>query len=332
MDFFLRRKVRADARLAERIFQCTSCGACEVVCHSDIKIPFLWEDVRNWLNLQGLGPMGAHRAMYQRITKLKNPFNEPTENRDKWLPPDIELASKPEVVFFAGCTESYRKQDLARASVRVLARAGVPFTLLGKDEWCCCSPLLRTGQRDVVEEFVRHLVDSLRKIGCRELVTTCSGCYVTISRDHSQILGGLPFKVYHLSQYVERLLKKGKIQLTKPVKKKVTYHDPCHLGRHGKVFDPPRKVLGSIPDLKLVEMPRNRENSRCCGAGGGMKAAFKDIAESIASGRVKEAKEVGAELIVTNCPFCVYNLNDGAKRINEPIPTVDMVELVLEAL
>jgi Fe-S oxidoreductase len=332
VDALIRRRAVADNKLAVRLYQCTSCGACEEVCHSNIKFVPLWEDVRHWINERGLGPMEAHKQIYSRVKQLRNPYNEPTENRAKWLPPDVKLSDKPEVVFFAGCTESYRMQPLAQASVRILSKAGVPFTVLGADEWCCCSPLLRTGQRDIVEEFIRHNAEAVLKTGAKTLVTACAGCYNTINKDHRKILGSLLFELYHISQYIEKLIKEGKLQLTKPVNKTVIYHDPCHLGRHAGVFDAPRNVLRAIPGLKLMEMKRIRKESRCCGAGGGVKSAFNDLAEDIAVARIKEAKESGAELIATSCPFCIVNLNAGAKRAGIDIKTVDVLELVMQAI
>lgn len=351
VDALIRRRTVADHKLAERLYQCTSCGACEEVCHSNIKFVPLWEDVRHWINERGLGPMAAHKQIYSRTKQLRNPYNEPTENRAKWLPPDVKLSDKPEVVFFAGCTESYRMQPLAQASVRILSKAGVPFTVLGADEWCCCSPLLRTGQRDIAEEFIRHNAEFVLKTGAKVLVTACAGCYNTINKDHRKIFGGkLPFELYHISQCIEKLIKEGKLQLTKPTgctptstlarreattgstPTTVTYHDPCHLGRHAGVFDAPRNVLKAIPGLKLVEMKRIRKEARCCGAGGGVKSAFNDLAEDIAVARIKEAKESGAELMATACPFCIVNLNAGAKRAGIDMKTVDILELVMQAL
>jgi Fe-S oxidoreductase len=137
--------------------------------------------------------------------------------------------------------------------------------------------------------------------------------------------------VYHFTQYVSKLIKEKKLKFTKEIKAKVTYHDPCHLGRHGGVFEEPREVLKKVPGIELVEMPRNRMGSRCCGAGGGFKSAYNDLAVNIAAERVKEAVATGADILVTTCPFCVVNLQAGAKQIGANIKVLDISELLLEA-
>lgn len=136
--------------------------------------------------------------------------------------------------------------------------------------------------------------------------------------------------MYHFTQYVAKLIKERKVKFTKELNVKITYHDPCHLGRHGGVFDEPREVLSKIPGVELVEMPRNRMGSRCCGAGGGYKSAFNDLAVNIAAKRVEEAVSTGAEILVTTCPFCVLNLEAGAKQIGSNIKVMDISELLLE--
>jgi len=335
--------VKLGPEFFERLYHCTSCGACDEVCHVNIHLSNLWEEMKEWMIYEkGMKPKPAHRALYDRICdpKKRNPFHDDKdpgkdslEKRGAWLPPDVKLSDKPEVLFFAGCTSSYRLQPLAQASVRILAKADVPFTILGSDEWCCGSPLLRTGQTDVVKkELAKHNVDVIMKKGAGTVVTACAGCYNTLRGDYPKIVGKLPFKLYHITEYMDKLLKEKKLVFTKEIKKKVVYHDPCHLGRHAGVYDAPRNVLKAIPGLTLLEMERNRNKSRCCGGGGGFRIGYTDISEDIAVERVKEAKATGAELIVTPCPFCVVNLNAGAKKAGIDIKTVDLGQLVMQAL
>jgi Fe-S oxidoreductase len=163
------------------------------------------------------------------------------------------------------------------------------------------------------------------------MVMTCAGCYKTTSTDYGKYFSNPSFPVYHFTQYVNKLIKEKKLKFTKEIKAKVTYHDPCHLGRHSGVYEEPREILKKIPGIELVEMPRNRMGSRCCGAGGGFKSAFNDMAVNIAAERVKEAVATGAEMLVTTCPFCVVNLQAGAKAIGAKIKVVDISELLLEA-
>jgi heterodisulfide reductase subunit D len=267
--------------------------------------------------------VGAHR----------NPYNEPADNRDKWIPEGIRFSDKPEILYFVGCTESFRRIEIAQATVKILDIAGIDFTILGKDEQCCGSPLLRTGQTDLVKnELIPHNIEKIVSSEVSEVVTACAGCHQTLTNDYPKIYGKLPFEVLHISQYVNRLLKEGRITLNHDINKTVTYHDPCHLGRHTGVYSAPRNVLNAISGIKFVEMPRNRINSRCCGAGGGFKIAFNDKAKLIGSKRVKEAVATGADEIITTCPFCKTNLLEGSIGLNKELKTIDLVELLYDAI
>jgi len=180
-------------------------------------------------------------------------------------------------------------------------------------------------------EYAEHNIRAVEVRGAKAMVTTCAGCYKTTSTDYGKYFSNPTFPVYHFAQYVNQLIKEKKLKFTKEIKAKVTYHDPCHLGRHGGVYEDPREILKKIPGVELVEMPRNRRGSRCCGAGGGFKSAFNDVAVNIAAERVKEAVATGADILVTTCPFCVLNLQAGAKAIGSNIKVLDVSELLLEA-
>ncbi|HHT74495.1 MAG TPA: (Fe-S)-binding protein [Euryarchaeota archaeon] len=331
MDTILRRGVKIDDEFVEAVFKCTGCAQCETVCHVNIEFADFWEKVREWLVEQGKGPMPAHSKLYERIKQTKNPYGEPAEKRGAWWPEEIPRSPQADVVFFAGCTASYRMQRIARAGALVLHRAGVKLDIMGGEEWCCTSPALRTGQTDITHEFAQHNIREVETRGAKAMVMTCAGCYKTTSHDYGTYYSNPTFPVYHFTQYVLDLIKSRKLKFTKELNLKVTYHDPCHLGRHGGVFEEPREVLKKIPGVELVEMPRNRMGSRCCGAGGGYKSAFNDLAVNIAAERVKEALATGADILVTTCPFCVLNLQAGAKQIGSNIRVLDISELLLEA-
>lgn len=192
-------------------------------------------------------------------------------------------------------------------------------------------PALRTGQIDLTTEHAEHNLLAVENRGAKAMVTTCAGCYKTTTTDYGKYFSNPTFPVYHFSQFVNNLIKDKKLKFTKELNMKVTYHDPCHLGRHAGVFEEPREVIQKIPGVELVEMPRNRRGSRCCGAGGGFKSAFNDAAVNIAAERVKEAVATGADVLATACPFCVVNLQAGAKKIGAKIRVVDISQLLLEA-
>lgn len=335
--FGKKKNQEPDQSFYESLFHCTSCGMCDEVCHVEISLSDVWEEVKEWLGEQGMESLPGHKELSKRIydPNKRNPFFDPNdpekdslENRDKWIPEDVELAENPEVVYFVGCTAAYRMQFLAQATVNLLKAADVKFTIIGPDEWCCGSPLLRTGLGDKIkEEYVPHNMNALQAQGIKDVVTACAGCYKTIKNNYRDIAGFRPFNVDHISEYLYKLIKEKRLKFTKEFNKKVVYHDPCHLGRHAGVFDEPREVIKAIPGVELLEMPRNRERARCCGAGGGFKIAFNEQAEEIAADRVREAVETGGDVIVTPCPFCVVNLNAGAKRAGLDIKTIDLVQL-----
>jgi len=331
MDTLLGRKVKVDQEFVDALFSCTGCAQCETVCHVNIEFAEFWEKVREWVVSQGKGPLPAHSKLAQSIKDFSNPYNEPREKRGDWWPSEIPRAEHPDIIFYAGCTGSYRMQRIAKAGATVLHRAGVKLDILGGEEYCCTSPMLRTGQTGLTTEFAQHNIRAVEKRGAKAMVTTCAGCYKTTSTDYGKYFSNPTFPVYHFSQFVNKLIKEKKLKFTKEVKAKITYHDPCHLGRHGGVFDEPREVLKKIPGVELVEMPRNRMGSRCCGAGGGYKSGFNQLAVNIAAERVKEAVATGADILVTTCPFCVLNLQAGAKQIGASIKVLDISELLLEA-
>ena len=330
MDKVLGRKVKISPEFVDAIYKCTGCGNCEEICHAKIELVKLWENVRTWLVQQGVAPLPVHKGIAQKIAKTGNSFGEPRSKRDAWWPKEVERAEAPDVLMFAGCTGSYRMQHIPAAGATILSRAGVRINCMGEDEVCCTSPLLRTGIRDLTLDISREIVTKADAMGAKDMVMTCAGCYKTISSNIGNYYSKTGQNVYHFTQYVDKLIKERKLPLNNEFKAKVTYHDPCHLGRHSKVYEEPRNILKKIKGIEFVEMERNRENSRCCGAGGGYKSAFNDFAVNIAMERIHDAEAVGAEVIATACPFCVLNLKAGAKKAGSSIKVMDISEILLQ--
>ena len=330
VDKVLGRKVKISPQFVDAVYKCTGCGNCEEVCHAKIELVKLWENVRTWLVQQGVAPLPVHKGIAQKIDKTGNSFGEPKEKRDAWWPKDVERAQAPDVLMFAGCTGSYRMQHIPAAGATILARAGVRINCMGEDEVCCTSPLLRTGIRDLTLEIGKKIVTKADAMGAKDMVMTCAGCYKTISGNIGNYYSKPGQNIYHFTQYVDKLIKDRKLPLNNEFNAKVTYHDPCHLGRHSKVYEEPRNILKKIKGIEFVEMEKNRENSRCCGAGGGYKSAFNDFAVNIAMERIHDAEAVGAEVIATACPFCVLNLKAGAKKAGSNIKVMDITEILLQ--
>lgn len=215
------------------------------------------------------------------------------------------------MLYFRGCTAREKQTDIAKATERLLEIAGVDFHTLD-DEKCCGSVLLRTGFTDEAAEQIKKNTEILKD---EKIITSCAGCYKTLKDDYEGL------DVIHISQLLDELIKEGKLKLSKS-DLEVTYHDSCHLGRHSNVFDEPRNVINSVANL--VEMENNHENSLCCGAGGGVKSAYPEIASQMAQSRIAQAKETGCKTLVTPCPFCKLNLE------NEDMEVLDLTEFLVK--
>lgn len=215
------------------------------------------------------------------------------------------------MLYFRGCTAREKQTDISKATEKLLKKAGVDYHTLD-DEKCCGSVLLRTGFLKEAEEQIRRNSEVLKG---EKIITSCAGCYKTLRDDYEGL------DVMHISQLLDELIKDGKLELTKK-DLDVTYHDSCHLGRHGGVFDEPRDVIKSVANL--IEMENIRENSLCCGAGGGVKSAYPEIANQMAEFRIDQAKETGCKTLVTPCPFCKLNLE------NEDMEVLDLTEFLVK--
>ncbi len=324
-------EIKWSPSVAKKIFACNLCGACSSNCKAGIKdhCQDILESLREAAVAEGFGPMPEQKRFTSSIIREHNPYDEPHVKRLSWLNPLRAKSpnTKSNVLYFAGCTSSYRRPEIASATAKILDQAEVKFTV-SDDEWCCGSPLLRTGQTDLAKKQAEHNVELINKSGSEIVLTSCAGCYRAFVKDYEERLGlKIKPKVLHVTQFLERLLNEGKIETPSGIKgSKLTYHDPCHLGRHCGVYDPPRNILKKA-GAELVEMRRNRENAWCCGSGGGVKSAFSDMSLKTAISRLAEAQQSGADTLVSACPFCKLNLMDGAEASKSKIRVVDIVEL-----
>ncbi len=215
------------------------------------------------------------------------------------------------MLYFRGCTARERETGISDATETILNRAGIDYHILD-DEKCCGSVLLRTGFEAEAQEQIRKNSQVLKG---EKILTSCAGCYKTLKDDYDGL------DVIHISQLLDDLIKDGKLNFSKR-NLDVTYHDSCHLGRHSNVFDQPRDVIKSLANL--VEMENIRENSLCCGAGGGVKSAYPEIASQMAESRITQAKDTGCEILITPCPFCKLNLE------NDDLEVLDLTEFLIK--
>ncbi|GAB4313275.1 MAG: (Fe-S)-binding protein [Promethearchaeota archaeon] len=348
------------------VYGCTLCGGCDVACKylNSLEPLEASQALREMAVEEGLGPLPAHQRFADNVARVHNPYGEPHEDRLAWLPDDVELTPGARLVYFVGCTSSYRRKEIAAATARVLKAAGVEFDALGGEEFCCGSPLLRVGHRERFLEVAKHNLEALKQRKVKTVVASCAGCYSAFKAEYPRLAGKYGFKILHTTEFFELLLRRGKLRLTNPVRARVTYHDPCHLGRgsepYGKrkfrlrvkvrglvrvevppkplrrgergVYDPPREVLRQIPGVELVEMERAREYAYCCGAGGGVKAAFPGFAEATGARRLEEAEATGAEVLASACPFCATNLSDAIASRGSSLRFADVSQLLERAL
>lgn len=237
------------------------------------------------------------------------------------------------LVYFAGCMATYRLPGIAEATIKILRHAGLDFKMLGEDEWCCGSVAFRTGFVDDGRKMARHNVDALKAVGATRVVTACAGCFRTLSVDYPKLLGEeMPFEIIHFPSLLKELIEEGKIKFPGGEKVSVTYHDPCHIGRHMGIYDDPREALEAIPQVDLREMHKSHGNASCCGAGGGVRSTNRDLARGAAEIRLSEAEETGAEVLTTACPFCTFNLREGVERSESKIEMLDFPEFVSKLL
>ncbi|MHA1595221.1 MAG: (Fe-S)-binding protein [Candidatus Baldrarchaeia archaeon] len=231
------------------------------------------------------------------------------------------------VLYWRGCMARYRVPSIADNTIKILKRSKVEVLTM-KDEKCCCSVLLRIGLADETRELCKKIIDDISRYHVDVLATSCAGCFRTFAKDYSEFFEvETPLRVMHISQLLMELVMEDGLQLPEARGIKVTYHDPCHLGRHMGVFDEPREVLRRM-GVSILEMKYTRSEANCCGAGGGVMSAYGDLALKIAEARITEAIGTGAEYLITACPFCVYNLRRACERMNAPIKVMDLVEFI----
>jgi len=331
-------------KISEELYMCSTCGQCKVVCPSKIETVDLWETgLRRLLVKEGVGPLEAHDPLIKSINNYDNPWMQPRTARDKWAKPLQKEAKKAklpnpvknfakeggEILYFVGCTASYdvNLKQVAINTSEILNKAAVDFGIFGTKEKCCGSTLLRMGDWEGFERLAKDNIELFKEHNVRTIITSCAGCFKTIKEDYA-LVEKLDIRVMHTVELLEELIRDGRLKLTKPLEMKLTYHDPCHLGRHTGVYDAPRNVLGMVPGFEFVEMERNKENSYCCGAGGGQKTAFSDVVQKISKVRVEMAEATGASVIAHGCPFCYQGLEAAVKSKGSGIKNMDITEIV----
>jgi len=242
-----------------------------------------------------------------------------------------EQASKTaDTVYFIGCLENYRLTEVANAVATILNKAGIEFSVLGGEEHCCGDPLIMVGQITLAKELALRNWELLKD---KRVITACAGCYRTFKEEYPKLLGEeYKINAVHIVELLAQLINEGKIKFKKTKEEKVTYHDPCELGREMRVYEQPRKVITSIPGIELVEMVRNRENTWCCGGGGALKGTNSALSLEIGKDKVRQLLATGAKLVVSACPSCKMSVNEAARALGVDLRAIDITEFVAEHL
>jgi len=276
------------------------------------------------------------RITIKNISGTGNPLGEPPENRANWAKDlDIkEYTEGTEWLYFTGCMASYdpKLQRILRAIVNLFKKAQVDFGILGSRETCSGESVRKAGDEQLFQTLAQTNINTFKELGVKKIVTTSPHSYHTFKNEYPELDGN--FEVIHYSHLLAELIREGRLKPTKELNKKVTYHDPCYLGRHNGIYDEPREVLHSIPGIELIEMPRSRENSLCCGGGGGGIWMETKKGERFADIRLEEAIETGASVLAVACPFCMSMFEDSVLSLDKGdiIEIKDIAELVQEVI
>ncbi len=317
------------------VWDCVTCKLCDVWCPKDMD-PMRWilgvrQKVIESPELK-LTPTKI-RDLNESLLKNGNPYGLPRRVRGDWAKnleiKDLSQGSRAEYLYFAGCAQCYdpRDQVVAKAIAGILRTVNIDFGILGKEETCCGDAAKNTGEEGLYEELIQTNTEMFKKSWVKRIVTTSPHCFNSFLNDYD-----LDIEVLHYTQLLADLIKKGEIRFSKNLDRKITYHDPCYLGRYNGVYDEPRYVLSSIPGVELVEMEKNREMSFCCGGGGGGNWLETQVKPRLSEIRAKQAEKTGAEILAVACPFCRAMLEDAIKNLGIGMEVKHIAELVYEAM
>lgn len=320
-------------KFSEMVYRCTLCGECSTSCPVSIDAKNLWLALRETLVEMGHYPKAAER-LKANILEAHNISGDEGDERVDWLefldelPDDRYQKEKAEVAYFVGCVASYFPlvQKIPQAFVEILDKAGVDFTLLGGEEWCCGFPLIGAGMKKEAKALIQHNVEMMKKKGVKRAVFACPSCYHTWTEEYDTEI-----EIFHSTQFIKELINEGRITF-KDQKRKVTYHDPCDLGRASGVYEPPREILRAIPGVELMEMESNRERCKCCGGGGNLEMVDPELSAALAHEKIEEIQATGADTVITSCQQCVRTIMTTARRKKIPIKAMDITEFVARAM
>jgi Fe-S oxidoreductase len=323
---------------AEDIWLCTTCRNCVQRCPRGVEIIDVMRAVRRLLVPDGVVPASipSLRSVMTSFASVGNPWGQEPKDRANWASEQgvPEFTEGMEVLYFPCCYPSYdpRLKKVAQATANLLKKAGVNFGILGSKEMCCGESIRKAGNEALFKRLARENIKTFIESGVKKIVVASPHCFHTFKNEYPEFK--VNFEVLHITQYLGQLIKEGRLKITGEYKKKVTYHDPCYLGRHNGIYDEPREILKKIPGLELNEMADARESSLCCGMGGGriwMETAKNERFSDI---RLKQAQDTGAEILATACPYCITQFEDSRMSLADSsvIQIKDITEILQEVV
>ncbi|MFH2001800.1 MAG: (Fe-S)-binding protein [Planctomycetota bacterium] len=323
---------------SEDIWRCTTCGNCPEKCPRGVDQIELGVALRKLAANYDVIHASARpaKAAKASLTAEGNPLNENRAERADWAK---GLSVKPftekmEILFFGCCYMSYdpRMKKVARATVEILNKAGVDYGILGTKESCCGESIRKTGAEDTYKKLAKDNIKAFIDNGVRKIVVSSPHCLEAFKKEYAEFM--VRFEVVHMTQFLLELIKQGRLEIIGEYGKKATYHDPCYLGRHNQIFDEPREILHRIPGFTLIEMAASRKNSFCCGGGGGRVWMETPKGERFSDLRVEQARAIGAEVLVTACPYCITMFEDSRLTLDveDDIEIKDITEIIQEVV
>ncbi|MCP4349268.1 MAG: (Fe-S)-binding protein [Desulfobacterales bacterium] len=322
----------------EDIWRCTTCGRCPERCPRGVKQIEVGVSLRRVASNYEIFPASVRSARTARASIISegNPLQGDRKKRPDWANglPVKTFTEGMEALYFVGCYLSYdpRMKKVAVATADILNKAGIDFGILGSKENCCGESIRKTGSEELFKRLARENIKTFIDNGVKKIIVSSPHCYHTFKNEYPEFM--VSFEIVHISQYLSELINDERLELTGEYGKKVTYHDPCYMGRHNGVYDEPREVLNKIPGLELAEMADSRRDSLCCGGGGGRIWMDTPKEERFSDLRVEQAKEVGAQILVTSCPYCITNFEESRLNLEyeDILEIKDITEVIQEVI
>ncbi|MEJ2588034.1 MAG: (Fe-S)-binding protein [Deltaproteobacteria bacterium] len=322
----------------EEMWLCTTCGRCPQHCPRDVQQIESGVALRRVATEYGVFPNSVKpiRAAGGSLTGEGTPLGEERKKRGEWAKGQSvkTFTEEMDILYFPGCYPSYdpRLKKVAVATANILNAAGVDFGILGEEENCCGESIRKTGDEELFRRLAKENIKTFIDHGVKNILVSSPHCYHTFKNEYPQFM--VNFDVVHITQYLYQLMNEGRLEFKTPYEKKITYHDPCYLGRHNGIFDEPRALLENVPGLELSEMPDCRIDSLCCGGGGGRVWMETQKGERFGDIRIQQAMDLGAELLVTCCPYCITMFEDSrvTMGVDEQIEIKDVTEILQEVI